>query len=235
MLLQWNQDSDYSYLDKGVRLHDWAWEFLRRNPDYRVAYEKYAYSIGVAEHVLNFLEASRPWGLAKPSDPLWHFRESGVSWSERVGPILMMAKIDPWPDPKGGYASGDPNAILWDGFPERAVLSFDLRLPIEPQVEEVRGTLLDCQKRCLALGKIKVKSPPSGTVRADHYKRYIRLLDGSAAGASQIAMGKVLCGDKANSRDSARRALTAARRLSRGGYRDLLLRPNRLTGGGEGK
>jgi hypothetical protein len=80
-----------------------------------------------------------------------------------------------------------------------------------------------------------VEQPPSSTVRAEHYRRYVRLLDGHAAGASQIAMGKVLYSDKANPRDSTRRALVAATRLSQGGYRDLLLRPNRLTHGEEGK
>lgn len=235
-LLRWDRESDYAYLDKGVRVHDWAWEFLRRNPAYQDAYNRYVIAGFDSVDTEAAWEAVRtPWGLSYPVDPKRPFHDSGVGWAVQVGPVLrsmlmdMIASSSTVATEDVFTLHGDPDAKLWSGFPERAEFSFDLRLPIEPQIEEVRETLLECQAECVRLGKIQVKQPPSSTVRADHYRRYVRLLDGHAAGASQISMGKVLYSDKGNPRDSARRALVAALRLSQGGYRDLLLRPNRLT------
>ena len=239
--LRWNRAEDYAYLDKGIRLHDWAWEFLRRNTAYQAAYQRYVEAGFESEDTAAAWEAVRtPWGLLYPVDPRRPFYDSGVGWEVRVGPSLRSRLVDLIDSntPFEGLpfaVHGDPDSILWSGFPERAEFSFDLRLPIEPQVEEVREDLLECQAKCVRLGKIQVRKSPSGKVRADHYRRYVRLLDGKATGASINAMAEGLFGDKQERRDSARRALQAALKLSQGGYRDLLLRPNRPTEAGGGK
>jgi transcriptional regulator/type VI secretion system activator RovC-like protein len=235
VLLQWDRDADYAYLDKGIRLHDWAWEFLRRNPAYQAAYQRYVQAGFHSEDTAAAWEAVRtPWGLTFPVDPERPYFDADALWEEQVGPVLRSNLIDriastaPHNVPVF-YVHGDPDASLWSGFPERATFSFDLQLPIEPQIKEVRERLLECQAECLRLGKIKVKKLPSGRGRANHYRRYVRLLDGHAAGVGTRTMAPVLFALMQDPRDSARAALEAALKLTNGGYRKLLLKPNRLT------
>lgn len=236
--LRWDRDADYAYLDKGVGLHDWAWEFLRRNPAYQAAYQRADQDDG--EHMQPFIDATHAWGLNRLCDPSKTFAQVDLegAWEERIGPILQtpVAELSARRLParrKGmlyliGYRGGE---TIWTGYPERATFSFDLRLPVEPQIAEVREELRWCQAEAVRSGEIKVKKIPAGKVHADHYRRYVRLLDGKAGGADWTALGAAIFPrpQYRNPADSAMKAWKPAQRLAESGYRSLLLRPNQPT------
>ena len=205
---RWDKDADYAYLE-GITLHGWAWEFLRRNPHYRA----------------DFTRGSdpSPWGLFRPCDPDRSYREVFPFWMASALPVLLNPTLH-----AVLAASPEPGIPLCT--PSRVSYMFDLTYPLEFQIEEAVKTLKILQGAGKHLARKRVSK-----IRDDHYKRYVRLLDGYAAGVSQIAMAAVLYGDKGVPRDSARRALREAQRLSRGGYQDLLLHPNRQTGELRGK
>jgi hypothetical protein len=65
--------------------------------------------------------------------------------------------------------------------PEGSVaVTFDLSLPITPQIEYAQKILTECQNDEMRLGSIKVKIPRQ---HVDKWQRYLRILDARAEGA----------------------------------------------------
>lgn len=216
-MLDWRNPEDYTYADD-LRLHDWAWEFLRRNKSYRAASEKYweACERGVMPDISDFTDASMPFNLEEPVDARLPARQADVPWSRYVG----MHMLDDYRYRR--EKSGIPSSEL--------ALNFDLTMPLEPQIRQATEYLQIFQKTWLDYVKATEPEVEIGSKRrpqVEKFKGYVRALDGEAVGAPQEEIGRVLFPEASNPRDAARYALKAGREMAERGYLDLLLMENR--------
>ena len=222
MVLNWRRDSDYAYTSK-LTYSQWAWEFLRRNSDYRAAWSLHqkaaSDALGFQGQQIRFgFEASFPYGLSHPVDPNVSAVEiEDIPW--RVGVFLLQStdyleirKDDPWP-----------------GYPVSIPLWFYADWPVDALLKAAEEILHACREELRSKELLEPWEPTPPFNRA-RYRLYLRLLDAEYDGASQAQMGDALFSDKAEPRDSARRTLATAKRLARRGYQGLLLRTGRKGG-----
>jgi len=185
--LEWWKPKDYSFTKKLDPL-GWAWEFLRRNPDYRVDFEK---------ELPGYLE----WCEKMSSGP--PMQELVGDKAERIGPehprFEISGSIDAgiyynkWglvgllnPDTDKPHYLGSAFAMLLSGGGDRFFKNdpagprrwrnewFDLSLPIKPQIEAVRQELLREQRYQRDNKGLKVRRPKS---HLQNWTLYLRLLD----------------------------------------------------------
>jgi hypothetical protein len=95
----WRNPDDYAYTD-GLRLHDWAWEFLRRDKNFREISLKYwdAVERGEPTEISDFTDASLPFNLTEPAHP-------SVPAGNGVAPpwerYVSMSLLDDYREPDG--------------------------------------------------------------------------------------------------------------------------------------
>ena len=65
----WRSDSAYDYVDQ-LTVSELAWEFLRRNPDYRTAFQKLVSSGRLTDETAKTF--AREWGLCFRGRPAHH-------------------------------------------------------------------------------------------------------------------------------------------------------------------
>lgn len=108
----------------------------------------------------------------------------------------------------------------------KAVLEFDLRAPINPQIERAKAMLTACQKQDNN-GKAVVKK-----AIVSLYPWYLRTLDAGKAGAEFSEMIEAFSSQYSDaiSDDTLRNWKKEAERLRDGGYRDLVTAPAALSG-----
>lgn len=224
----------------------YAWEFLRRNVEYQDDFQRlcdfpiekdivdiYRSWIGFTTKGFNNLPPSLPfhaalyraitkWGLNDSlPDPNHDLRSIGqVEWMTRTG-------LDPYRTEK--YFDDDGEKIPYDGgvvFDDMQCLwTFDVSLPIKPQIEAATQFLEAAQIR--EHGKKIPKSKTSPT----EYVRYLRLLDAVACGADNETIERVLFqhieyeryNEKSQQHskprgDAMKKSLIAANLLVNGGY-----------------
>lgn len=84
--------SDYAYTD-GLTDTDWAWEFLRRNPDYRADYyesrtrttKAVSHSSGIRIYrARGHHHNAKKWGLAVFADPDLNALQADIFWSQEA-------------------------------------------------------------------------------------------------------------------------------------------------------
>jgi hypothetical protein len=224
-MLDWRKSEDYAYTES-LLIHGWAWEFLRRNPDYIRAWQAYiAAQVAMAAAVTNrraavdarnsaWTEVTGRWGLVQPSDPSLNAEEVPILQWSTAGRIHV-GFVQDW------HCHHDHDR--WPGYPSQVAISFDFRLPIEELIDTASHILRDCERQLTEDGILPglLVGMPKGRIRLDKYPLYLRLLDAQLAGATVYRMGKVL-GLKSST--TASRALKAAEAIAAGGYKDLLLR-----------
>jgi len=232
--LDWRNPDDYSYLED-YDLHEWAWEFLRRNPEYRKAYfalEAVATSAMLQEMQEDSAKremfwgrhfaATEPWGLRMAANPRHDFREARVFFTDRAG--VGMPKEWKAPDPR-------PES-LWPGYPATVVLRFDLNYSVDVLSEIAAEQLRQCAKHLHERFPDFEPLAPRRSVRPQRgqFLLYVRILDAELAGASDGKITQELFGDKDDPRRSMTKTRETARRMAAKGYRDLLLRPPHKVG-----
>ncbi len=216
-LPDWRNPDDYAYTD-GLRLHDWAWEFLRRDKNFREISLRYWDACERSEaEVSDFTDASLPFNLTEPAHPSVP-AGNGVAppWERYTGISLLDDYRQPDDEP------GIPWSML--------SLHFDLTMPLEPQFRQATRYLESFQKTWVDWVRTTEPDYEIGRKRrpqVEKFKGYIRALDGKAAGASQEQIGEVLFPDAPDPREVARYAIRAGEELAAGGYRDLLLMDNK--------
>ncbi|MEX0344376.1 MAG: DUF2285 domain-containing protein [Rhizobiaceae bacterium] len=95
--------SDYAYTDS-LTDSDWVWEFLRRNPDYRVDYyesrvrttKTVSHPSGIRIHrARGYHHNATKWGLAVFADPDLNALQTDIFWSQEVlsHSVLASSKI----------------------------------------------------------------------------------------------------------------------------------------------
>ena len=215
---------------------DYAWEFLRRNPDYRTEYANAERGTGAI---------SPRWGLGVPADPTRSARVADVFWRPDVAPAIVLpleaGRAEPAPiarelrtfgSPKPGQggaylrlADGLQVLLRGDARPEGplvVVLALDADLGLR-----VRGAQALHQ---IANGG---SAPPSRLKSAQRLRldRSLRALDGSLRRENYRDIARGLFGPAAvedepwktaSLRDVTIRLVRSGRELMRGGYLRLL-------------
>jgi hypothetical protein len=98
---------------------DCAWEFLRRNPDYRAEFERCTRSGGANSSVID-----ARWGLRFPVDPRVPAGPAEVFWRPEIAPSLVLPLEV---DPRG--AAAQARRLPGAGPPKRDQDGMHLRLP----------------------------------------------------------------------------------------------------------
>jgi hypothetical protein len=237
----WRDPEAYAFTAHLTR-EQWAWEFLRRNPDYRREW---------AVFVATWRDLEAAYGSPPNRDfPAW--RQDARAWvrasecpggecrvdQDRVliecalGARWGFHKFPPDPadnDPVGAgrltWRAMQPDPVLELGpedlaglgvDPCRVALGFDLSRPLRAQVEQAKRQLQMLQRQRVRDGTLTLASVAG---RRDRWARALRLLDAEAAGAGPDALASV-CG--ANPVVALR---AEARGLRDSGYRDIPIPP----------
>jgi len=223
-LPDWKDKSNYPDPKKaGGRV--WAWEFLRRNPQYQQLWEEYAvlppgpiYSGHSANALMDIIERfKQDFGLWKPAPPAMTTADPEFKWR----PKFINQKPRHWGLPVNSSDDDDgfemPEIDLED--PAEVVVKFDLRSQINPQLSYVAKLLKKEVKRLTDAGVL------SGEPRARFakYANYLRVLDAKLSGVSNKTIGAEILGVKnlEYQKENADFAFKSAQRLRDGGYRFL--------------
>lgn len=210
----------------------WAWEFLRRNPDYQSDYRQFIarwraleaeYGAPPNRDFARWKQDPRAYG------PLDHDASETL---DNVSGDLCVGEndrvfIECWMGAKWGFhkfpldperTAPGPDELSWrpppapgtrpDGDPYRLDIEFDLSLPLPPQLEAAKFRLVS---RTSELRRTGLTAPITVASQRTHWTEMLRLLDGVTA----------LDADNAD-------LLNDARVLVAGGYREML----RLAEGG---
>lgn len=219
---------------------DYAWEFLRRNPDYRADFERCA-SMPLAES--SVIDAR--WGLQFPVDPGAPAGTADVFWRPEIAPSLVLPlDIDPMGTaaqarrlPGAGPPRYDedgmhlrlPNGLqlllrgeaTLDG-PLIVVLAFDGDFGLRVRAVQALQRVAD--------GAVGVRSRLK-TAQRQRLDRALQALDGSLGQQSYRSIAEAVFGAAVVEREpwktASVRAVTirlvrSGRALMRGGYLDLL-------------
>ena len=228
MQKNWRNASEYDF-GSDYPARGWAWEFLRRNPEYREDWEKVKALLGElgreypsltsdgwgeltrnANLHRSIIDGAKYWGLdivfPNPEQP---YHQSTQNWTQAGRRVLSL-----------GPAWGE-----WDNV-EYEALAFDLSLPIEGQISAAKAHLEDLQRERAANGAIELMA--QGRKRTDVYSNYLRALDAEGAGVAikNIAAELLPHVDNSTPEQPASKTisnwLNAAKKLRDGGYRTLL-------------
>lgn len=201
-LPDWRDPSQYH--DHGDDATMWAWEFMRRNPDYHADWD----SLGIghtespaADDTAFHIDA-RLVPLGEPSALVLEARRLGEKWGLFHGPIEDPAHRRPVGS-HGPVFSGpgilgreDLGTVeQWGGWrevltPERVAVVFDMRQSVPHQWTAAKVHLQARQRELIERGAIVAKTGRAQDRKL--YRRYLRLLDADAAGAKPRAIAKAL-------------------------------------------
>ncbi|MCU0833940.1 MAG: DUF6499 domain-containing protein [Gammaproteobacteria bacterium] len=239
----WRDPDAYAFTG-GLTAAQWAWEFLRRNPDYR---REWAVFVAV------WRELEAAYGAPPHRDfPAW--RQDPRAWvhasdcpegecrvdQHRVliecalGARWGFHKFPPDPaddDPVGAGrlvwrepSASEPIEVVpqdraWLGTdPARIALGFDLALPLREQIERAKRHLQMIQRQRVRAGLVRLATVANLGI---HWTGLLRLLDAEAAGVDPTRLPAELAG-----RDP-ERARAEAHRLRDRGYRWIAALPER--------
>jgi hypothetical protein len=213
----WRKAEDYAYTES-LTLHQWAWEFLRRNPAYREDWASLQARITSGELVSDRTLIDVNIGLASRWD-LYVMADPAVAAHEMESRPHFRYTTDVMVHPDGTLRGG----VQWTSGPLNPILVFNLQMPIDSQLEVAKGILRYFRQRLgPAAGQVRQRK---GKPQRAKFPLYIRALDGRLEGVSEGKIGLALFkGDEP--RLKARQALKAARLMTSSGYRDLLLSPD---------
>jgi len=216
--LDWRLEEDYSY-SRELYLAGWAWEFLRRNPEYIATYDAWERN----KTPESTTKAGQAWGLLIPTDPM-----RGVG-RPVPGKMEVESYIN-WKDAlsvKFAYHFNEPegSSEYWPGYPDQIAIVFRFDRALEPQIEVAARYLRECRDLLKSQGIHDPEGPLSPPPKYQQFELYLRLLDAKSVGASYREMALILFGDKKKWRQ-AKSALASAIKMSTSGYRDILKLPN---------
>jgi hypothetical protein len=207
----------------GLTRDQWAWEFLRRNPDYRRDYHAFIaiwraleadYGAPPNRDFSRWKQDPRAYGplpgdaeLAAPGGELCMVDDDrvllecwmGAKWGFHKFP-LDPACTAPAPDELSWRPPPQPDAPV--DAPYRLDLSFDLSLPLPPQLEAAKFRLVS---RAAELRRQGHAAPKTVANQRARWTTMLRLLDDAAAAGADTEG-----------------PLDGARALVAGGYREIL-------------
>jgi len=222
-LPDWKDVTKYPHSKKG---RVWAWEFLRRNPQYQQLWDKYAalppgplYTGNSAHAFMDICQRfERQFGVSHSAPPSMPFTHPDFKWRPRFAaqsPRHWIMQPDDDIDMEGAHLDHQAEVLM----------KFDLRLQLSPQLTGAKAILNKEAKRLKKAGLL------GGQPRAkfEKYQTYLRLLDAKSSGASSKEIAKEILGikDKTTLEDTqyvkekVDEVFEPAKRLRDGGYRFL--------------
>ncbi len=234
--MDWRCDTDYAFCDQ-LDLAGWAWQFLRRAPEYRADYTEFI-------AIWRQLEAS--YG-APPQRDFFKWRQDPRAWRSEADLAGCGAEICPgendqvliecWMGAKWGFrkfpldpAINLPDELAWREFPvdvavvesdsglafppEILALRFDLSLPLPAQLEAAKKQLLANRLLREKGGHLPPRNLRTG---APLWRLWLRLLDALESGDTPSQMAATL------GLSEPEREVAAAIQMRSGGYRRILM------------
>ena len=239
----WTSPTGYHYAET-TEPAGFAWEFLRRNPDYLLTFES-----SRAQPDDPVTQPARRWGLRFPADPSRRTDEVGVFWDpDEFKSVIPLRPVPPqwdaastsmarWPpETVFRYADDGTHIIVRHGNTTHQLWLIDPPREPAPMVAVIPLDVTAPQRANAALCFWRAVRPtrplrPRHRVSGKRLVTALRALDGHLAGASYRAMAEVLFGPDrdafqpwktAPSRDRVIRLTRSGLALMRGGYRKLL-------------
>ena len=161
--LDWRKPEDYEFT-QDLELDEWAWEFLRRCPEYRQEWANLAkrYPVGKRFGGIDII-----------------FNDCGA-WGMRfyLDPEIKNSNSFGFTPPGGGmfnpysFDRKSKGLVLMTGT-TKVYCEFDVRLPINPQIKNIRKILENCQKKC----PTKTRKSFKPNYPHAEWPKYLRLLD----------------------------------------------------------
>ncbi len=238
--MDWGSSADYAFCARLTR-DQWAWEFLRRNPDYQSDYAGFIaiwraleadYGAPPQRDFQRWKQDPRAYGPLPGTAPdsldeatgelcvvddqrvlleCW----MGAKWGFHKFPLDPARSMPPTPE-ELSWRPPPPAAPRPEGDVYRLDLAFDLARPLPPQLEAAKLRLVS---RAADLRRCGLPAPLSVASQRARWERWLRLLDAQAAGATFEAMKESgLCDDV----ESCAQELGDALAMSRKGYLDIL-------------
>ena len=243
----WREPEHYAYTST-LNAGQWAWEFLRRNPDYQRDWQWFQQRWQALE--------SRYGKPPERDFQRWqHDPDAWVQVDDDTGECRVdedKVLIECWMGGKWGFykfpldpaieqprmgeqlswrETEQPVQCVQDGDDvylgedaARVALGFDLDLPLRQQLEAARRFLQIRQAGLRRSGEVVMRTVGS---LASHWCCLLRMLDGVNSGESAVAVHALLAsacaGEQAES--TATSLLAEAQQLVAGGYRELLRLP----------
>ena len=183
----------------------WAWEFLRRNPDYRADYRRFItlwraleadYGTPPQRDFTRWKQDPRAYGplpgeadLTAPSGELCVGDDDrvllecwmGAKWGFHKFPLDPARIVPPGPD-ELSWRPPPPASSINDVY--RLDVSFDLSLPLPPQLEAAKFRLVG---RAAELRRQGLAAPMTVASQRARWTRMLRLLDGNEAATDENA------------------------------------------------
>lgn len=239
---RWNIAADYVRL-KSAGAAYLAWEFLRRNPDYRKDFKTYAAEVVEWAKLHPDLVDATPGALSSSS--LFtqriafeaHCPERDAWWDRRFKEQWHMhGTFAPEQDDGGegfmidAYDNPDqfePVRLIGGAVHgPKVLIPVDLSEPLQTLEERVMWTVRRLRTAGIKAGTIKARTARAR--RAQVYIEQLRVVDAVAAGATWPQIGEELAPRQVNDSDERqiekrlRAKLRAAQKMIAGGYRVLL-------------
>jgi hypothetical protein len=242
--VDWTSASGYRYAETAEPA-GFAWEFLRRNPDYLLTFES-----SRAQPDGPTSQRIRRWGLRFPADPSRRADEEGVFWHpDEFKSIIPLQPAPPewdaastslatWPsDAVYRYADdgmhiivrhGNTTHQLWLIDPPREPSPMVAIIPLDATAPQ-RASAASCFWRTIC--PTRPRKPRHRVSSGKRLVAALRALDGHLAGASYRAVAETLFGPDRDAshpwktapvRDRVIRLTRSGLDLMRGGYRKLL-------------
>jgi hypothetical protein len=220
--MDWRPLGDYAYCDHLTR-DQWAWEFLRRNPDYQSDYRRFIalwraletdYGAPPQRDFARWKQDPRAYGplpgeveLATVAGELCTVDDDrvllecwmGAKWGFYKFP-LDPARTAPAPDELSWRPPPQPDTPV--DAPYRLDLTFDLSLPLPPQLEAAKFRLVS---RAAELRRQGLAAPKTVANQRARWTTMLRLLDAAAKPDADTAA-----------------LVDEAQTLVAGGYREIL-------------
>lgn len=217
----------------------WAWEFVRRNPEYQADYAAWMQMTGMDNCYVEQEQGRlmKKWGcsICDPSSSPRFFGGHGQEMFDLPPDFLELESEETvaLADPRRFHngCSGDMRTVLrHGGTPSEdsfhIFARIDVRYPLEQQMDELRAKYEAIRKSYEDVGGLDAVNPKKPQIRK--LPDYLRVYDATWKGLPQRDIAKVVCpknkweppGCKASKQIG--RDLREARRLVNGGYRDLL-------------
>ncbi len=211
--MDWRDHREYAFCG-GLDQSGWAWQFLRRNPEYRADY-------GWFIAVWRSLETD--YG-APPNRDFFRWRRDPRAWrseSELTGCGTEVCPgendlvlIECWMGAKWGFrqfpvdpAIALPEALSWreqpvavevlepgqlsvlQQSPGKIAIAFDLALPLASQLDDAKARLAAARHALAKTGDLPIRTLCEGL---GTWTTWLRLLDGLEGGGSLDAVSEVL-------------------------------------------
>jgi hypothetical protein len=199
----WRKPEDYAYT-ASLTMRAWAWEFLRRNPEYQSEWSKWRLD-GPAKvrdrDIVRATRAAGKWGLRCPIDPAKRAEGDFIWWRTE---LLSAAVV---------VLNREHATETLAAYPETTFIGFDRRKPIDPQIRDARSIL----------SKVWSGRHRKAVTKAQrrNWVLYLRVLDGHRQRIRNKAIATLLLDDPSAGADITN-TLRQAQRLVSMGYRDII-------------